>query len=68
MRPTVGVSITTAENGYVVRRIDSHDSQSGDHVFNDLEKAFAFIKEELACVAAIRVKWEKRYGKPEGKD
>ena len=63
MRPTVGVSISTAENGYIVRRIDSHDSQRGDHVFNDLEQAFAFIKEELARVAEIRIKWEKQYAK-----
>ena len=55
MRPQVAFSITTAENGWIVRRIDSYsEGAHGDYVFNSITRAMVFLTKELEVIAEVR--------------
>ena len=62
MKPTVSFSITTAENGWIIRRIDSHpEGAHGDYVFQDIAEACRFLADELDIIQTVRKHWEKNH-------
>jgi len=64
MRPIVSFSISTAENGWVIRRIDSYSQGAhGDFVFQNIGEACAFLADNLVIIADIRESWEKGHAK-----
>lgn len=68
MRPQVSFSVNTSENGWSVRRIDSHEEgPHGEYVFTNWGDVIAHLHKGLSCVTEVREKWEAKYGKGKGK-
>ena len=57
MNPEISFSITTAENGWIVRRIDSHpEGPHGKYVFTSWDQAQSHLLTGLDYISAIREK------------
>ena len=69
MKPVVSFSVSTAENGWTVRRIDSHpEGLHGEYVFTEWSEMVGHLTNGLLCIDEVRVtdeSWcdlEMRYG------
>ena len=62
MRPTVSFSVSTTENGWVVRRIDSHnEGLHGEYSFTSWGDVLKHLDEGLSCITEVRENWEAKY-------
>ncbi len=55
MKPVVSFSVSTAENGWTVRRIDSHpEGLHGEYVFTEWSEMVGHLTDGLLCIDEIR--------------